>query len=201
MATANLRERKKRDTHLALSEAAQELVHRHGLERVTIDDIADAAGVSVRTFFNYFPCKEEAVVGVEAGVLVELGDELRARPAHEGPVEALRAVLVGNGDPGAVLRRWQLRNELVNRYPALLPRHLASMVHIEVALARALADRLGVDPATDPSARILVAAVLAGLRAGLAWWEESGRTESLDMVFEWAFTNIVADPPKTRKKP
>ena len=137
MALASLRERKKRDTYLALSEAARQLVRDRGLDLVTVEDIAAAADVSPRTFFNYFPCKEEALVGVEPGLLAELGDELRQRDPAEPPLVALRAVLAIDDDADGTLRRWRLRNELVARYPALLPRHLAAMAQVEGALARA----------------------------------------------------------------
>lgn len=193
MEPAGRRERKKRETHRALCGAAQELVHERGLDEVTVEDIAEAADVSVRTFFNYFPCKEDALVGIDPDVLTELADEVRERPQHEQPAEALRAVLLGDVDPGEMLRRRQLRNDLAERYPALLPRHLASLIQIEVALAGAVADRMGVDAATDPVPRVLVAAVMAGVRAGLRWWEESDRTEPLADVLDRAFGIVVAD--------
>jgi len=192
-----LRERKKRDTRRALALAAQELVHAHGLDQVTVDEIAAEADVSVRTFFNYFSSKEEALVGIDPDVLVELSDELLARPTDESPREALRAVLLTDFDPDGSLRRWQLRNQLVDRYPALLPRHLAAMVDVEAGLASALAARAGVDPTTDPSPRILVAAVLAATRAALAWWEASDRCIPLTDLLEQAFTSIATDLPRT----
>lgn len=195
MNVGGLRERKKRETYEAISQAAQELVHGRGLDAVTIDEIADAACVSTRTFFNYFSCKEEAVVGVEPGVIIELGDELRDRHEGQSSIDALRAVLGVDPDPRTKLRRWQLRNELVRRYPALLPRHLAAMAQVESALAQALADRTGVDAQVDPSPRILVAAVLAALRASVAWWEESARAEPLSDVIDRAFAHIVSEQP------
>lgn len=60
----SLRERKKQATREALSRAGLDLCLRHGYDVVTIADIADAAGVSRRTFFNYFPGKAECVRAV-----------------------------------------------------------------------------------------------------------------------------------------
>ena len=130
-ATLGRRERKKLETHRALSTAARELALARGLDGLTVEEIADAADVSVRTFFNYFSCKEEALVGVEPAVLDELGAQLEERPPEESPLEALKVVLAtGVDDVEEAMRRWSLRTELVRRHPALLPRPLAALAEI-----------------------------------------------------------------------
>jgi AcrR family transcriptional regulator len=202
-ATLGRRERKKLQTHRALTTAARELALARGLDGLTVEDIADAADVSVRTFFNYFSCKEEALVGVEPAVLAELGDELRERPAEEAPLEALRAVLAtGVDDVAEAVRRWSLRTELVRRHPSLLPRHLAALAEIEAALVRALAARLGTDPATDPFQAVAVAAAMATLRAAASWWEDAGRPGPLDKTVDAAFATLgrgLAAPTRARR--
>jgi len=67
-----LRERKKAGTRRALSSAAVELCLRHGYHHVTVSDIADAAGVSRRTFSNYFPGKAECVAAFGESVLDDM---------------------------------------------------------------------------------------------------------------------------------
>jgi AcrR family transcriptional regulator len=182
--TESRRERKRLATHRALIRSARELVQAHGLDGVTVEEIADAAGYTARTFFNHFSCKEEAVVALDPATLSRLESDLRARPAEEGPAEALRAVLVGGADASAMRHHWQLRHELVTLHPKLLPRHLAATEQVESALTLALAERLGIDPTRDPRVRMLVAGVLATTRAAVNWWSESDGSRSLESILD-----------------
>ena len=86
--TAGLRERKKLATRRALHEAALRLVAERGLDAVSVDDIAERADVSPRTFFNYFPSKADAVVGLDPAAPQELFEAFTSRPASKSPVEA-----------------------------------------------------------------------------------------------------------------
>lgn len=189
-----LRERKKLETTRAIIHAARALVEAHGVEGVTVEEIAEAAGISPRTFFNYFSCKEEAVVSPDPVTLASLGDELLARPTSETPVEALRAVLIGRGDQ-ATLQRWQMRHELIVQHPRLLPRQLASTAQIEAVLCAALAERTGIDQTHDPRVRAVVAAMLATIRSTVAWWYESDRSRSLADALDQSLTNYLFEGP------
>ncbi len=78
-AHASRRERKKLATRRSLRRAALDLVAERGFAHVTIEDIAEAADVSPRTFFNYFPSKEAALFGTDP----ERIPVLRERTAHD----------------------------------------------------------------------------------------------------------------------
>lgn len=187
MPDVGLREQKKRETFLRVVAEARGLVEEHGLDKVTVDQIAAAAGISPRTFFNYFSCKEEAVIGSDPRIAREAADALRARPADESPVAALRAVLFRDGDE-SLLQRWALRIELVRRHPELLARHLVAFDRVTREFGDAIAERMGVDPARDPRPAMVVAAVISVVRSTVAWWQQSDRTTELVDELSAAFS-------------
>ncbi len=199
MEAESLRDRKKAMTRRALVESARTIVDERGLDGTTVEDIAEAAGYTSRTFFNHFSCKEEALVALDPITLAGIVDEVLHRPAGEHPLTVLRAVLIDGADPHERISRWQLRHDLVERYPKLIPQHLAATEEVERALTAALADRLGTDPATDPTVRMLVASVLAVVRAGVSWWAASDRRLSLMDVLNMGFdVTAPIDGPTAR---
>jgi AcrR family transcriptional regulator len=196
------RERKKQATRAALSEAAVRLSLEHGVENVTVEQIADAADVSLRTFFNYFSSKEEAVVAGDSARGEMLVEEFLARPASEDPLTALQAaVLVFVDDVVTGDRREAL--QMMRRSPSLLPHQLAAYAATERALAVAVAERVGEDApdAEDGAERpvglypALVAAVtMAGVRVAVQRWSDAGSRDlaALHQVVGEVFDHLGA---------
>ncbi|MEV6635320.1 TetR family transcriptional regulator [Actinoplanes sp. NPDC051470] len=98
-----LREDKKQATRAALSWAAVRLTVERGWDNVLVDDIAAAAGVSPRTFNNYFSSKGEAIAARHLDRYLLLADNLRHRPPAEPLWDALRAAVVGIMQPAPEL--------------------------------------------------------------------------------------------------
>lgn len=165
------RERKKQETRRALIEAAYRLASERGPDGVTVEEIADAADVSVRTFFNYFPGKEDAMVGMDPTVLDTVAAAVLERPAGEGPLDVLRVVLA---PPGADMTRmadwWTRRIELLRAHPSLVARHLAGMALLERRLTEAVVERTGADD-DDLYPGVVVAAAVAAFRLTLSRWD------------------------------
>ncbi|MWA05754.1 TetR family transcriptional regulator [Actinomadura sp. LD22] len=89
-----LRERKKRRTRHAIASAALRLFAERGYEETTIADIAAAADVAPRTFFGYFPSKEDVVFAEVDDRLGEVAERLAAREPGETPLQAIRRCVV-----------------------------------------------------------------------------------------------------------
>src|SRR5437588_9269776 len=100
---AGLREKKKQATREALRAAALRLALERGPDHVRVDEIAEAAGVSPRTYNNYFSSREQAIVAaITAERALRIAAALRARPADEPLAEAVVEALVEQyGEPPA----------------------------------------------------------------------------------------------------
>ncbi|CAL9636997.1 TetR/AcrR family transcriptional regulator [Streptomyces sp. enrichment culture] len=142
-AGGGLRERKKRATRAALTEAAVRLAAEHGADHVTVEAISAAAGVSVRTFFNYFDSRDDAFVVVDADVGVRVRRSLLDAPADLTPLEALREALAAElAEAERQHELWTLHAEVLRAAPRLLVRSLGAQMADEAGLAEVVAQRI-----------------------------------------------------------
>jgi AcrR family transcriptional regulator len=189
---AGLRERKKRETRLALHRAALDLVEESGFEAVTTEQIAARAGVSARTLFNYFPTKESAVIGTSPADLEEYRTLLAERPADEPILTSLRHLVQARLSPETQDKalRAQRRRVMLTE-PALGPALVGNNIRTENVLTDVVAERLGVEAGASVRPRVLVAATLASVRACIEHHQSGGEGSFEDAVDD-AFTLLAA---------
>ncbi|MGM9473541.1 TetR/AcrR family transcriptional regulator [Pseudarthrobacter sp. YS3] len=96
------RELNKAATRQAITDAALTLLRGKGPGNFTVEDIADTAGISRRTFFNYFSSTEAALASMTHGFLDTALQQFRQRPANEPILESARAALMQLADPMTV---------------------------------------------------------------------------------------------------
>jgi AcrR family transcriptional regulator len=162
-----LRERKKRATSEALRAAALRLALEQGPENVRVNDIAEAAGVSPRTYNNYFSSREQAIVAaVTADRASRLAAAVTARPAGVSLADAVIDAVVGlYADPGDDAREALL---MITTSPALRACYVDTITAVEGPLAEAIAERA---PDMDRlTADVLSAAVGAAAKVALGQW-------------------------------
>ncbi|SHF86849.1 acyl-CoA-like ligand-binding transcription factor [Streptoalloteichus hindustanus] len=172
-----LRERKKRETRVALSWAAVRLAVERGLDNVRSEDIAAEVGVSPRTFNNYFSSKAEAIAARHLDRARLIAAELRARPASEPLWEAITTAALtqfafGREAAGAAPpdQAWTAGVRLMISEPALQGEFLKASAAAEDEFAAAIAERTGTDPERDLYPRLVAGAVGAALRAASEQW-------------------------------
>jgi AcrR family transcriptional regulator len=162
-----LRERKKQATRDALRTAALRLALEHGPDNVRVDDIAEAAGVSPRTYNNYFSSREEAIVaGITAEREARVALSVAAQPPGTRLSDAVIDAVVGqHTDPTHGDRDRML---LITTSPALRTAYVETATTMEEPLADAIVARSGnIDRTT---ARVLAASVAAGTRVAVQEW-------------------------------
>jgi AcrR family transcriptional regulator len=170
-----LRERKKAATRRALGIAAMRLAVQRGLDNVLVEDIAAEAGVSTRTFNNYFASKYEAIcaLAMERGRLI--GVALQDRPAREPLMEAITSAVLAPyaGSERTPDKEWIEGVRLVVRSPALQGEYLRTQYAAQQTLARAIADRVGADLEADMFPAVMAGAVAAAMQVALERWLRS----------------------------
>lgn len=189
--STGLRERKKAETRRALARAALRLAERLGPDGVTVEAIAERAGVSPRTFFNYFSSKDDAIAGVSADEPSELLEHLVARPESEDPGDALRQALRTTASSlEGQAADWAARNRLVQRFPQLAVRRAARLTEVERSVVEEVARRMALDPDRDLAPGVLVAATLGAARVAMTVWEQRAQPGDLADLFDEAFARL-----------
>lgn len=193
--TEGRRDRRKRQTRATLSMTALQMVAERGLDHVTVDEISEAAGVSPRTFFNYFTCKDEAIIGDQAVGAARIVARLAAVPPEVPTLAALRTALIEVLDEVQAHRDlWFLRMRVVEQNPALLPRLVSAGTANERAITTAVAARLGLAP-DHPHPALVSAVAGAALRVCMGQWVRSGGSRPLTELVDEAFVALAAGLP------
>jgi AcrR family transcriptional regulator len=162
-----LRERNRRRTRAAIAEAAMRLFAQRGFDRVSVAEVADAAGVAEKTVYNYFPAKAGLFFDEGDDVLAELLASVRYRTAGESALAAVRRFVAGRAEWAAGRRPERPTSgfrQMIAGSPALQAHRRLMFARYEAELARLLAEETGAAPG---SAEPFVAAValVAVLRA------------------------------------
>jgi AcrR family transcriptional regulator len=165
MTDPGLRERKKQRTREAIVAAALQLFEERGFDQTTIADIAEAADIAPRTFFGYFPSKEDVVFADFPETVAGLSARLDDRDEDQTAIDAIRGWI------DEVLEEADLRDErercrkrVIGESPALAAHNRALMGQVEELLAEHIAHDLG-DRPDDVRPRMIASAVIGALTA------------------------------------
>lgn len=197
-----LRERKRLATRRAIQHAVLTLAHERGFENVTVEDISRVANISPRTFFNYFPSKDAALIGDAPGLASEEDIEAFVHAGPGGDILAQLATLLA-----ASLQRTeadreihQLRRAILTENTYLFGMRMVTMRDFEAQLQQIIARRfvtddpkLAADPvALDHRALLFTLVAVAAMRhAWRVWAEDDGATalsERLTASFAEVYT-------------
>lgn len=197
-----LRERKKRETRVALSQATIRLCVERGWDEVKVEDIAAAANVSVRTFRNYFSGMAEAIAAGHLERMLRIAEELRARPGNEPLWDSIVSVVQAEFAPGqearggsALEQRWRDALRLLLAEPALQGELLKVNAAAQDELAEAIAERTGTDVACDVYPKLVAAVVGAGTAVAVEHCLRADSPAPLAVLLREVFDQLAAGLP------
>ena len=185
----SLREQKKQRTREALARAAIRLFSERGYDETTVEEIANHADVSARTFFRYFKSKEDVIFFDSAELLETYRQSLSIRFPNETLIDRVRRAsrdvlrVMGYEHPHYDVRVGRLLLEV----PALSARMAALDEQREDILAIAIAEEFGLAP-DDPRSHLAAGAVVGSIRAMRRSWLYAGGTDLPVDLLDEAFT-------------
>ena len=189
-----LRERKKIETLHRMQEEAMRLFEEQGYEATTIEQIAEASGVSPSTFYRYFPTKEDVVVQDEYDPMIVAA--FQDQPEGMAPIEAFRTALralFGQFTPED-MERIRRRVDIIFSVPALRARQVQQVVATERMICELVADRSGRD-ASDLEVRHFAAVLIASWSAGVIAWNDGGQGEDLMTIMDRCLDHLASGVP------
>lgn len=187
----SLRERTRESMRNEVVAVAFRLFTDRGFDAVTTTEIAREAGISPRSFFRYFPTKEDVVLSGlnDSGHLVR--DALAGRPRQEPAWEALgHALQVLATQPSYRTDDLETMTRIIMETPSIRARDLEKYQQWEDLLVPGIAERLtdttGVSSAhIEDQARALVGAAMACLRiATNRCLESKGAQDPIEILME-----------------
>lgn len=180
-----LREQKKQATRRALHEAAVRLMTASSPQTVTVEAICAAAGVSPRTFFNYFDSKEEALFPAHDEYVPAITATIRDHPAGTPLFEAAGYAIRDLFERTMSSEDWASRQDLIQAHPELMAVALRLGEELERAIADGIAARTG-HAVDDIFVQTVAAAVSAGVRVISRNWT-ADPTADLDGLVDQVF--------------
>jgi len=199
--TEGLRERKKRETRIALSWAAIRLVVDRGYSNVRIEEIAAEAGVSLRTFRNYFASKAEAIAARQVDRGLAVNAALRERPADEPLWDAIRVAVnagfeLGDSENSGRLlpdENWLAGVRLMVTEPALQGALAGAQAAVIDELTAVVAERTGT---TGVYPRLVAEVVGAAQLAATHEWLRADPPRPMFELFHEVLDRITAGLPE-----
>ncbi|MCW2510026.1 MAG: putative transcriptional regulator, TetR family, partial [Modestobacter sp.] len=185
------------ETRARIEQAALELFTAQGFEQVTTDEVADAAGISRRTYFRYFSTKADAVWGDFGDHVVRLEALLAATAGEQSVLASICAAYVEVNDYAAAdLPMLRQRMRLILTEPALQAHSQVRYADIDRVVAAHVARRTGVDPdALVP--RLVATSTRAAATTAFEVWLADGRI-TLGAALHQAFDELSAGFPSLR---
>ena len=173
-----------------LNGAALDLYAAKGFEETTVAEIAQAVGLTERTFFRYFADKREVLFAGSELLEQQFVDGATAAPKDATPIDVVRAAVAASAEFFPQERRAYSRKRavIINANPPLMERELRKMSTLASALTNALRDR-GI---AEPTATLAAQSGVTVFRVAFAEWIAAGSERSFIDIEQDLFSELGA---------
>lgn len=186
--TEGLRERKQRETRARIAAKGFALFLERGYDQTTLDDIADAAGISRRTFFSYYKSKDDIIIAWQLDGWQAMLAQLRTVSPDLTPLDAVRDMLVQN-TAGFESEQMKTIDAMMRSSDTLMARKPAVYLLQEASLYEALCD-VWRQPERRTALRMVAMVAIGTMRIAIETWRAEQGTRSAADVLQDAFSNL-----------
>lgn len=186
-----LRERKRKETLRRITDAGMCLFIDKGIDATTVDEIAAAAGISRRSFFHYFPSKDDILLSLQQGMGGLIAERVRHGDATVSPLELIRAAVIATCAEVPADDMMKI-DRLMKASPAVQARKQASYVEHERTLFAALRERWP-DPARETGLRLVAMLAIGAIRLATEALGQEDEERTLVALLDAAFDALTQE--------
>lgn len=189
----SLRSRKRQFVRDAIFDAAVALFAAKGFDETTVEEVAQAAGVSRASFFRYFSSKDDLLAQNVMKYGLALIDAIKACPPSFTPFEMIRKTVLTVAKHTVTHPRTRQVIEISQRSASAMQAHMSRMIEVEGSVTAAYAERIGSLP-NEIEPRLLATLTLSAMNVAILSWyrgDSQDLAASVEKVFS-CLTRIVA---------
>ena len=188
-AVQSLQERKQKLVRDTIWDTAIDLFARKGFIETTVDEIAQAAGTSRRSFFRYFESKSDLMAQAIVSYGTALTEAIESCPSTDSLSDVLRQTVRRIALQSAAQPRTREIMEIAAKYPAARDAQMSRMAEVQDLVAAAFARRCAKDSQGELAAHVLAALTLSMVGVVChAWFNHAG--QDISVTAEQAFATL-----------
>jgi AcrR family transcriptional regulator len=188
---SGLRERKRRETLQRIAETGLKLFVTSGYEATTLEAVAEAAGISRRTFFHYFKSKDEIPLAWQSGLAEAIRAAVLEQATDQAPLDAVEHALL------KLVTRYQsdqaiVVDRLMRASETLRARSQAKYVQQEQVVFEALCE-MWPQPKGRQALRLVAMISIGAMRIAIDAWSQEGGKRPMAAYLRQAFANLKTE--------
>ena len=190
MTKSSLRIRKHQFVRDAIFDAAIELFAAKGFDETTVEEVAQAAGVSRASFFRYFSSKDDLLAQNVIKYGHALTAAIKASPPSFTPLEIMRETVLAVAKETANSPHTRQVIDISLRSAAAAQAHMSRMMEVEASVAAAFAERIGSSSKDEIEPRLLATMTLSAMNVAVMSWHR-GDSRELSAAVEQVFSRLT----------